>query len=89
MRVLKNPRSFEEEFVTGLGTEDVPVVAIYPLASELVSVTGYQTLKDVTSKSCRCQIGLERAGKRGSCQVSIVEGPRKRPMTSDYRVKGQ
>ena len=52
-------------------------------------MTGCQTLKDMTSKSYRCEIDLEHPGKRGLCQVRIVEGPGKRPMTSDHRVKGQ
>ena len=43
----------------------------------------------MTPKSCICEIGLERPRKRGLCQVSIVEGHRKRPLTSDHRVKGQ
>ena len=32
---------------------------------------------------------MAHLGKIGSCQVRIVEGPGKRPMTSDRRAKGQ
>ena len=72
-----------------MGAEYVPAVAAHALASELVSVTGCQTLEDMTSKVQGCEIDLDHFEKRGSCQVHIVEGPEERPKTSDHQVKGQ
>ena len=53
-----------EEFMTRFRTHVVPVIAVQPLATELVSVSGCQTLKDMTSRVQGREIDLEHVGER-------------------------
>ena len=64
-------------------------IIVQPLVSELVSISGCQTLNDMTSRARGREIELEHLGRRASDQVHIVEGLGKRTKASDQRLRGQ
>ena len=56
---------------------------------EVVSISGCKTLNDMISRAREQEIDLDHLGKRESQQVQTMEGPRKRPKTSNQRLRGQ
>ena len=59
-------RLFWEEFVTWFRAGVVLAIVVQPLASELVSVLGCQTLNDMISSAQGRETELEHLQKRGS-----------------------
>ena len=55
---------------------------------EFMSISGCETLNDMVYRAREREIDLVHLGKTGSDQVHVVEGPRKRPKTSDQRLRG-
>ena len=56
---------------------------------EFMSISRCKTLNDMISRAREWEIDLENLRKRGPEQVQVVEGPGKRPKTSDQRMRGQ